>query len=175
MEIKINNIQNNSNMCMVCGLDNPFGLHAHFYEGEGNIIIGVCKAQDVHQSYPNRMHGGMIAALLDETVGRAVQIDKPDVWAVTGDLKVKYRKPTPLDKTLFCVGKITRENEKFFIAKGIIEDEDGVLVAEGEATYFIAPIQVIAQGGLSHAEWFKDKNAPKIDKIDIKNMNFFEN
>mgnify|MGYP002521741917 FL=1 len=74
MELKVTKIQNNSNSCIVCGLSNTLGLQAHFYETEGDYIVAVCTGRNEHQSYPNRMHGGVICALLDETVGRAVQI-----------------------------------------------------------------------------------------------------
>jgi len=36
-----------------------------------------------HQGYPNHMHGGMISAVLDETLGRAVQIYDTGIWGVT--------------------------------------------------------------------------------------------
>ena len=174
MQLKVDKIQNNSNMCVVCGLDNPFSLKAHFYQAEGGVLIGVCQPLDVHQSYPNRMHGGMICALLDETIGRAVQIDKPDDWGVTSHLSMKYRKPVPLNKTIYCVGKVIKDSSRAFVAKGFIEDQDGVLLAECEATYFKAPVRVIAQGGLDHTEWFLDENAEKYDSIDLKNMDFFD-
>ena len=175
MELKVTNVQNNSANCIVCGLKNNLGLHAHFYETEGEFVVAVCEGKNEHQSYPGRMHGGMICALLDETVGRAVQIGNPSVWGVTGDLKIKYRKPVPLGEKIFCVGKIVRDTSRIFVAKGFVEDEQGTLLAECEATYFKAPIDVIAKtDNFEHTEWFADKNAPKIDSFDIKNLVFFD-
>ena len=107
MKCKVLKKQNNSDMCIVCGVENDASLKSVFYELEGGLIAGVTTPKDIHQSYPNRMHGGMISALLDETLGRAVQIGKPDIWAVTGELSVRFKKPVPLDKPVICVGKIT--------------------------------------------------------------------
>lgn len=176
MKLKVTKIQNNSKNCIVCGLDNALGLQAHFYETEGDYLVAVCKGRNEHQSYPNRMHGGMICALLDETVGRAIQIGNDNVWGVTGELKIKYRKPVPLDQTIYCVGKITRDSSRFFQAKGFIEDENGVLLAECETTYFKAPVNDITQtNDFTKAEWFVDPNTPKLDYIDIKNLDYFNN
>lgn len=174
MKLKVNKIQNNSKNCIICGLENELGLKAHFYETEGNYLVAVCVGRDEHQSYPNRMHGGMICALLDETVGRAIQIGNDDVWGVTGELKIKYRKPVPLGKTIYCVGKITRDSSRFFLAKGFVEDEAGNLLAECETTYFKAGVNDITRtGDFKGTEWFADPNAPKLDYIDIKNLDYF--
>lgn len=175
MKLKVTKIQNNSNSCIVCGLGNALGLQAHFYETEGDYIVAVCTGRNEHQSYPNRMHGGVICALLDETVGRAVQIANPDVWGVTGDLKIKFRKPVPLGKKIFCVGKITRDTSRIFVAKGFVEDEEGTLLAECEATYFKAPVNVITgTDNFEKTAWFHDHDAPKYEFIDIKNLAFFD-
>ena len=60
---------NNSGNCFVCGLDNPFGLHAAFYELEDGSVCALVTADPRHQSYPGRVHGGVICAMLDETMG----------------------------------------------------------------------------------------------------------
>lgn len=174
MKISVLNIQNNSDMCAVCGLDNDFGLKAHFYECEGDIMVAVCKPLDEHQSYPNRMHGGLISALLDETLGRAIQINDKDIWAVTGSLEVKFRKPTPLNENIYCVAKIIRSNSRGFVASGLIEDQNGTLLATAFGNYVKAPIKVIANDFLSdHKHWFCDQNADKITQFDIHNLDFF--
>ena len=93
MELKVTKKQNNSDMCVVCGVYNDASLKSVFYELENDMIVGITQPKDIHQSYPNRMHGGMISALLDETLGRAAQIGHPDLWAVTGELSVRFKKP----------------------------------------------------------------------------------
>jgi acyl-coenzyme A thioesterase PaaI-like protein len=64
--------QPNSKMCLVCGLKNALGLKAAFYELENSELLAVCEPLEEHQSYPSRLHGGIVAALLDETIGRAI-------------------------------------------------------------------------------------------------------
>lgn len=175
MKIKVLNLQNNSDMCAVCGLENAFGLKSHFYECENDIIVAPCQPLDEHQSYPNRMHGGLISALLDETLGRAIQIKDKNIWAVTGSLEIKFRKPTPLNETIYCVAKIVRENTRGFVACGFIEDEKGNLLASAQGNYIKSPIENIAGDFLSNSKhWFCDTKAKKIQDFDIKNLDLLE-
>ena len=89
--------QPNSKMCLVCGLKNPFGLHTAFYELDNREILAVFKPREEHQSYPGRLHGGIVSAILDEAIGRAIMIHSDgEVWGVTVDLQVRFKKPVPL-------------------------------------------------------------------------------
>ena len=83
--------QNISSMCLVCGKDNPFSLHAQIVEHpEQDEVVCYFTPQEIHQSYPDRVHGGISAAVLDEVIGRAVQMKHPDIWGVTISLSLKY-------------------------------------------------------------------------------------
>lgn len=83
--------QNISSMCLVCGKDNPFSLHAQIVEHpEQDEVVCYFTPQEMHQSYPDRVHGGISAAVLDEVIGRAVQLKHPDIWGVTISLSLKY-------------------------------------------------------------------------------------
>ena len=81
--------QNISSMCLVCGKDNPFSLHAQIVEHpEKDEVVCYFTPQEIHQSYPDRVHGGISAAVLDEVIGRAVQMKHPDIWGVTISLSL---------------------------------------------------------------------------------------
>lgn len=174
MQLTVTKKQNNSDMCIVCGVKSDASLKAGFYELENGYIASIVTPLDIHQSYPNRMHGGMISALLDEVLGRAIQIGNPDAWAVTGELTVKFRKPTPLNKPLIAVAKITRDTPRFYIAEGFIEC-DGVLLAEAKGTYFKAGIDAICDGFLDGNSWFFVPDETPVTQIEVANMKFFEN
>lgn len=84
MELKILNKQNNSRMCLVCGFKNDLSLKAEFYELEDKSLCALVKFKDVHQGYPARVHGGILAAILDETIGRAMMpYTGEEKWGVT--------------------------------------------------------------------------------------------
>lgn len=128
--------QNNSSMCFVCGIHNHSGLKASFYELEDGYVLGLFNGEDIHQSYPKRMHGGIITALLDETVGRAIQNEKEEMlWGVTIELTMKFLKPVPLDETLWVVGKVVRERRLTFEGEGFIYDKNHEILATCQARY----------------------------------------
>lgn len=145
--MKVIKKQTNSKLCFICGIDNPYGLVAPFYEMEDETVVSLFKYQDIHQSYPGRVHGGLISAMLDEIAGRAIWITEPNTWAVTTQLNVKYRKPVPYDTPLKAKGKITRNTRRIFEAHSEILDMDGNVLAEAEVVYFKQPINVIATEG----------------------------
>lgn len=62
--------QKSSHSCFVCGIDNGSGLHAEFFQLDNNELMAVFTPREEHQSYPGRTHGGVSAAMLDETIGR---------------------------------------------------------------------------------------------------------
>ena len=66
--MKVINKQTNSKMCILCGIENPCGVKASFYEMEDNSVIALFSFKEMHQSYPERTHGGMISAMLDESL-----------------------------------------------------------------------------------------------------------
>ena len=53
-------------MCVICGLDNQFGVRAPFYNMTDGSVASPFRYRAWHQSYPGRVHGGMITAMLDE-------------------------------------------------------------------------------------------------------------
>lgn len=134
--MKVLKKQNNSHMCIVCGMDNEFGLKAPFYEMEDGSIVSVFKYLEKHQSYPGRTHGGMITCMLDELIGRAIWITEPETWGVTTNINVRFLKPVPYNTKLIGIGKITKNNRFLFEAEGHIQDKNGTILAKATATYF---------------------------------------
>ncbi|TVP85750.1 MAG: PaaI family thioesterase [Acholeplasmataceae bacterium] len=135
MLVHIVNKQPNARMCFVCGTHNDLGLKARFYELENAQLLGVFKGLDAHQGYPAHMHGGIIVALLDEVIARAIQIHEPDNWGITSDLSVRYVKPVPLDQTLMVVGKVTRNRRRLFEGEAYMIDESQNILAMVTARY----------------------------------------
>jgi uncharacterized protein (TIGR00369 family) len=155
MERPVLGAQNVSRMCMVCGRDNPYSLKARFYELDGDEILGVFDPLEIHQSYPGRVHGGVISAMLDETIGRAINISEDDAWGVTVELTVRFRKPVPTGVEVRVLGRITRDTNRLFEGSGEIVLDDGTVAAEAAGRYVKLPIDRIADGDFSQ-EWFED-------------------
>jgi uncharacterized protein (TIGR00369 family) len=151
---KVTGKQPNSRMCLVCGLKNPFGLHTAFYELDNKEILAVFTPREEHQSYPGRLHGGIISTILDEAIGRAIMMHaEEDVWGVTVDLQVRFKKPVPLGQELRVVGRITKDSSRFFEGTGELLLEDGTVAAECHGKYLKAPLEKIAAFDVEAQEW----------------------
>ena len=146
--------QPNSKMCLVCGLKNEPGLQSSFYELESQQIVGLFIPRQHHQGYPGRMHGGIAASMLDETIGRAVRLVHGDaLWGVTIELNTKYRKPVPLDNTIKVVAKITKETKRHFEGEGAILLPNGRVAVEGRGRYLKLAIDSIAEFDYEQEMW----------------------
>lgn len=144
--------QNISNMCIVCGVINPGGIRAKFYEMENGELCCLFTPREHHQSYPGRLHGGVSSAIIDEAIGRAIQITEPDSWAVTVDLHIRYKQPVPLHTPLRAVARVTKNSRRMYEGEGEILLPDGTIAVSGHATYIKLSGEKIA----SDADFFEN-------------------
>ncbi len=121
-----------SRYCYVCGRENPIGLRVQFYQ-QGNQVMTRFTPCSEHQGYPDRMHGGIAATLLDETIGRAGFIS--GYWTFTAKFEVKYRKPIPLGQEITIVGEVTRERGRMMEGRGEVRLADGSVAVEGSGLF----------------------------------------
>lgn len=154
--IGVRDAQNISKMCLVCGEENPYSLRAQFLNLEDGRICAQFVANEVHQSYPGRVHGGIISAILDETIGRAVQVAQPQVFGVTIELNVRFRKPVPFGAPIKVIAQITEQKRRFFIGEGKLYLEDGSVAAQATGRYMQMDVDSIAEGGLNDDNWRVD-------------------
>jgi uncharacterized protein (TIGR00369 family) len=160
MLYKVTGKQNNTRMCFVCGMQNPFGLKTFFYETDTGELVAIFKPKQNHQGYPGRLHGGIAAAILDETVGRTITIGKDmELWGVTLEFNIKFKKPIPLEQEIRVIARLKNENRKIFEATGEIINPDGEIAATGHGKYMIMPIEKIS-------EFDREANMWKIIKSD---------
>ena len=145
--------QENSRMCLVCGLKNQFGLKASFYELENEELLAIFRPSEEHQSYPGRLHGGIATAILDETIGRAILIKDRNVWGVTINFSLRFRQPVPLDEEIRVIGRIDHIANRFFEGSGEILLPDGSVAVEGKGKFIKLPLDGIADFDAEEQEW----------------------
>jgi acyl-coenzyme A thioesterase PaaI-like protein len=135
-------------------MKNPFGLKAFFYETAKKELVAVFKPGDEHQSYPGRLHGGIAAAILDETIGRAILMHyKQEIWGVTAELKMRFKKPIPLNEELKVVGRITKDGNRLFEGSGQLILNNGDVAVTCEGKYLKLPLDDIADFDREENEW----------------------
>ncbi len=128
--------QHVSRMCFICGRENPVGLKLDFYEDlEAGWVRAEFSLPPEYQGYPGIAHGGIVAAILDETAGRVVMMEGgEDNFMVTLKLSVRYRQPTPTETPLVAVGRLERMGGVGARVSGEILLPGGTVSAECDAT-----------------------------------------
>ena len=152
--MKVVSKQRNSKMCAICGMDNKYGVHAQFYNMEDGSVMTKFKYREEHQSYPGRVHGGLITAMLDEMGLRALwaKDGKEENFGVTMSLDTKYRKPVPYETELIGKGILIKENSKFFVVDSKILDLEGNVLANGIIKYIKLDTNKINENIDAHEE-----------------------
>ncbi len=152
--IRVTGKQPNSKMCFACGLENRFGLKSRFYELETGELLGIFQPAEEHQGYPGRLHGGLAATILDETIGRAIMLaDADNIWGVTVEFSMRLRKPVPLDQEVRVLARITGDGKRFFEGSGEIILPGGVTAVEGKGRYLRMDINKIADFDVDEQQW----------------------
>ena len=152
--MKVISKQRNSRMCAICGMDNKYGLKAQFYNMEDGSVMTKFKYREEHQSYPGRVHGGLITAMLDEMGLRALWAKEgnEDSFGVTLSLDTKYRKPVPYNAEIIGKGMVIKENSKFFVVDSKILYLEGNVLANGTIKYIKLDVNKISEGIHPHEE-----------------------
>ena len=153
MKHRVMKKQQNSKKCFVCGLENELGLKASFYELENGEIVAIYKPLEEHQGYPGRLHGGIAGTILDETMGRAIMINDENIWGVTVELNLKYKKPIPLNEELRVIARITKDTSRLFEGTGEILLKNGEIAVSACGKYLKLPIDKIAGLNTGDLEW----------------------
>lgn len=165
--MKVIKKQRNSKMCIMCGLDNEYGVRAPFYTMEDGSVATLFSYREQHQSYPGRVHGGLITAMLDEMGLRALWATELDekTFGVTISLETKFRKPVPYGVELLGRGRIVKDTGNFLTADTQILDRDGQTLASGIIKYIKLDPQKIQKGVVTHEElcYLTDDNVTEID------------
>jgi hypothetical protein len=118
---------------LMTGLANPFSppmkLSMEGPKAVGRVNFGVS-----YEGVPGHVHGGMVAAALDETLGFLAVNN--DIGGLTAVLTVRYRAPTPLQTDLTIEASVVRtDGRKAFVearmkaGEAVTAEAEGVFVA----------------------------------------------
>ena len=118
--------------CFACGRDNPIGMRLRIELGEGTAR-SEWVAGDDFVGWSDKLHGGIIATLLDEVMAWAPS--SFDSWAVTAEMTVRYRSPAAPGERLEAEGRVVERRRRIYEVRGEIRGADGRLVAEGRGRY----------------------------------------
>jgi len=98
-------------------------------------IVGRFVLGERYQGGAGFAHGGIIALLLDEALGKVCRFR--DVRAVTAELSVEYLKPVALDKEIVVEGRETEMNGRNLFMTGEIRNQNGDVLARGKGRFVV--------------------------------------
>jgi len=122
------------NACFVCGGNNRYGLNISFLtDVEAQTTIAETLVEDRFQGWQGVVHGGIIAALLDEAAiyaCRALSFE-----AVTAELTIRYRRQVPTGQRLQifaevvdCRRRVVRTLSRLTISGEVYAEAEGKIM-----------------------------------------------
>lgn len=119
-------------MCFVCGKHNPIGLRVEFDTDRENLrISGVFTPRREHEGYKGILHGGLVAALLDEAMVKILW--EAGIPAVSASLEIRLARPARVGEPLRIEGWVDSQKGKLVLTGARVEDQDGRVIAEAKA------------------------------------------
>ncbi len=118
--------------CFACGGQNPIGMHLGIELGDGTARTEwVPSANFV--GWEEKVHGGILATLLDEVMAWAPA--SHDSWAVTAEMRIRFRAPANPGERLVATGHVTDRRRRIYHVAGEVRGEDGRLIAEAQGRF----------------------------------------
>jgi acyl-coenzyme A thioesterase PaaI-like protein len=151
--------QPSSRFCFVCGVENPCGLHVHFFHDGYHRCVARVMLSEQYQSYPGITHGGILATLLDETMGRAILAEEGTDnidgarFMFTARMEIRYRRPVPLDQEFTVRGRVDEDKGRKVEVSGEVVLADGTVAVEASATLVNIPPDQVAQMMAQDVGW----------------------
>ena len=99
-------------------------------------IVARCRLSAAHGGGPGRVHGSVVAGMLDEVLG--VAATAAGASGLTVALEVRFHRATPYGVPLEIVGRFTGSEGRKSFASGEVRAE-GVVTAEAKAVFVAAP------------------------------------
>lgn len=137
--------QPKSHECFMCGVENKQGMRLIWYSDyEDGLVWTNVEIAHYYNGYPGIAHGGIVAALLDETSFRAIELQEKDRFLVdrlfvTAKLDIQYHRPTPTVDKVRVVGWIKNAGQKYYETAAAIRLLDGTVTAQCKALIMQPP------------------------------------
>jgi uncharacterized protein (TIGR00369 family) len=133
------------NYCFACGKNNPDGMRLRFsYDEERDCFVCRFRLGKRYTGPPGHAHGGIIATILDEAMGKVNKLRH--VVALTSTITVDYVKPVPLNKPLRVESREVQVRGRYHTNAAEIFNQKGEVLAHGKGLFIaIDPHKMFAK------------------------------
>jgi len=118
--------------CCVCGTGELSGTSVTFYVVDDTVRVDFTPTE-THRGFPGMIHGGVLSALLDETMGWAPTL-KVGRFCVTGEMAIRFLRSVPIGQPVTVVARAGRTG-RVCTASAEVVDADGAVYARAEGKY----------------------------------------
>ena len=127
---------NPANRCFGCGGANDSGMKLTFEQDNANRkIVGRFILGPRYQGGGGMAHGGIIATLLDEAMGKVCRFR--EARAVTAELNVQYLKPVSVEQEILVEAFEQERKGRNLFHVGEIRSTNGEVLARGQGRFVI--------------------------------------
>jgi len=120
--------------CAVCGRDNTLGLGLEFHPDENGGMTVVLSGSPQLEGYPDRLHGGIIAALFDAAMTHC--LFARGLTGVTATIEVRFLQPVAANQAVSVHAQVEKQKSHLFWLTGILQQDDQ-LKARAKAKFWV--------------------------------------
>ena len=125
---------NPTNTCFGCGGANSRGMRLTYEQDDATQRIrGRFKLGAEYQGGGGFIHGGIIALVLDEAMGKVNRFG--GIRAVTAELTIEYIRPVPVDEELVIEAHAVDHNGRSHYYVGQIANRAGKILAKAKGRF----------------------------------------
>ena len=122
------------NYCFACGRNNAEGMRLRFtYDEERDLFVCRFRLGKRYTGPPGHAHGGIIATILDEAMGKVNKLRH--VVALTSTITVDYLKPVPLNKPLRVESREVHVRGRYHTNAAEILNQKGDVLAKSTGLF----------------------------------------
>lgn len=124
--------------CFVCGGDNPKGLGLRPFLEDNQVGIEFTP-QPAHMGFRDVVHGGILAALLDEVSFWVATLTTRKV-CVTAGMSIRYKKPLTVGTPTTTFGRLLeKKGTRRVVVEAHARDAEGTEYALATSTFAVVP------------------------------------
>jgi uncharacterized protein (TIGR00369 family) len=119
--------------CLVCGSDRADGLAMRFeQQADGSVAAGF-DCGEMFQGYPDRLHGGVVAMLLDAAMTHC--LFARNVAGLTAKLSIRYHRAVMLGVSAVVRARVVDAGSPLYYLESEVV-QDGALCAAAKGTFW---------------------------------------
>ncbi|MEI6034357.1 MAG: PaaI family thioesterase [Verrucomicrobiae bacterium] len=127
--------------CFACGVCNHSGLNLHFDVGADGVATAVWQPSAAFRSYSDRVHGGVIATLLDSAIVHALFAG--GVAGVTAELTIRYLQSVNVTDSVHVTGWVESNKHGVYLCSAEVH-QAGWLAVRACAKFMAMPDAAIS-------------------------------